>query len=160
MLKRYKIILSIFIPYVLDQVSKFLIYKNFFLYEKKVIINGLFNIRYNKNYGAAFSFLNDSPVWFRKPFFIIVPTAAIIFVIYLLIKNTKDSLLKLYAFSFIIAGALGNLTDRFTYGYVIDFIDVHIKTYHWPTFNIADISIFIAIVLLIIDEIKNKEKKN
>lgn len=159
MLKRYKIILSIFIPYLLDQLSKFLIYKNFVLYEKKVIIDGLFNIRYNKNFGAAFSFLNDAPVWFRKPFFILIPLAAIVFVSYLLIKHTKNNILKLYAFSFIIAGALGNLTDRFTYGYVIDFLDFHIKNYHWPTFNVADISIFIAIVLLIIDEIKNKEKK-
>lgn len=53
-------------------------------------------------------------------------------------------------------GAVGNIVDRFLLGYVVDFIDIYIKSYHWPTFNIADSFISIGIVLLLISVLRNK----
>jgi signal peptidase II len=55
------------------------------------------------------------------------------------------------AFALIIGGALGNLIDRLVYGHVIDFIDVYYKTWHWPTFNIADSAITLGAGLLLLD---------
>lgn len=150
-------IISIIIPTLLiDQITKFIIYKNMNLGESINILNFL-NITFVKNYGAAFSFLNNAPIWFRKPFFLIVPITAIIIVSYLL-KKENVSKLKIFAFSFIIAGAFGNFIDRLTYGFVVDFLDLYIGKHHWPVFNVADISITIAIVLLIILEIKTKKE--
>ncbi|MGB5606527.1 MAG: signal peptidase II, partial [Gammaproteobacteria bacterium] len=58
----------------------------------------------------------------------------------------------------ILGGAAGNLIDRVVYGYVIDFIDVYYGAWHWPTFNIADSSIFIGAVLLLLDAIIDHRK--
>ena len=77
----------------------------------------------------------------------------IIFLIYLIIKkNFIDKIL----FSFIIGGALGNFYDRLTYYAVPDFIDIHYKSFHWFTFNIADIFITLGIIILIIKDFLKK----
>ena len=64
------------------------------------------------------------------------------------------------AFAFILGGALGNVYDRLVHGYVIDFLDFYVNSYHWPAFNIADSAIFIGAALLIIDMFKNGDKKS
>ena len=63
-------------------------------------------------------------------------------------------------FSFIIGGAIGNLYDRIIYKAVPDFIDFHIKDFHWFTFNIADIFISLGIILMILNEIIYNKQKN
>jgi signal peptidase II len=149
-----RIILFVFL---LDQISKFIIFKMFNLYEVKNVIPGIFNIRFNINYGAAFSLLNDAPVWFRKPFFIIVPALVMIF-IYILLSKTKDlNKYEKLGYSLVLGGALGNFADRLTYGFVIDFLDIYYKNYHWPTFNVADIAITFAVVFLFIG-FRHREK--
>jgi len=65
--------------------------------------------------------------------------------------------LLIIALALVLGGALGNLYDRLVYGYVIDFIDWYVGDYHWPAFNIADASIFLGAVLLILDTIVNPE---
>jgi len=151
----------ILISYFLDQITKLIIFKTFKLYEVKELIPGLFNLRFNINYGAAFSLLNDAPVWFRKPFFIIVPILAM-FLIYTLLTKSKDlNKYEKIGYSLVLGGALGNFTDRLSYGYVIDFLDIYYKNYHWPTFNVADIAITTAVVFLFIGfSVREKTKKN
>ena len=63
-------------------------------------------------------------------------------------------------FSFIIGGAIGNLYDRIIYKAVPDFIDFHIKDFHWFTFNIADIFISLGIIFMILNEVLYKKQKN
>lgn len=59
-----------------------------------------------------------------------------------------------FALALILGGALGNVIDRLVYGHVVDFLDFHLRGYHWPAFNVADCGICIGAVLLIIDELR------
>ena len=80
----------------------------------------------------------------------------IIFIIYLMLKSLF--LDKLF-FSFVLGGALGNLYDRLTLYAVPDFIDIHYKSFHWFTFNMADIFITIGVIMLLINELFKKNEK-
>ncbi len=85
---------------------------------------------------------------------------------YSLQKNSIKKHLENIAFSLVLAGALGNLLDRLMFGYVVDFLDFNLGFYRWPTFNIADISIFIGAALLILESVlhvareENKDEHN
>lgn len=166
MQKRNKLILvsilTIAFVVILDQITKHIIHTTLTPYEVRPVIADFFNIVYAKNYGAAFSFLNDAPVWFRKPFFIIVPIAAMILVWFLLrnaLKKGKENVYQIVAFSLVIGGAMGNFINRLTYGYVVDFLQFKItETYYWPSFNVADMAITLAVTLLFI-EMMSVEKK-
>jgi signal peptidase II len=89
-----------------------------------------------------------------KEFFIIVTIVAIALLIFLFLKDRENKLI----YSLLIAGSLGNLVDRFQHGYVIDFIDLFIGRFHWPAFNIADISLTMGIFLLIYKTIWGNRK--
>jgi len=82
--------------------------------------------------------------------FYFVAVLATLFLVYLYLKDSKNW----FVYSLIIAGALGNIIDRLIYGYVIDFVDLHIGTVHWPAFNIADTAISIGIVLFLYKNFK------
>ncbi len=101
------------------------------------------------NYGVAFSILNDGEGMQRYALsaFALIVSAAFIWTLTRLPR--ADHATKL-AFSLVIGGALGNVIDRIRFGYVVDFIDVYWKDSHWPAFNIADSSIFVGAVVLLI----------
>lgn len=134
--------------YVLDRLSKALIAGNFGLDEPHTVIEGYFDVTYVRNTGAAFgvlAFLQDS---YRLPFFIVTTLAAIALLVYFVRRTGPGETLVLLSLALILGGALGNLTDRVLYGYVIDFIDWHVGEQHWPAFNIADSGITTGIILL------------
>jgi len=81
--------------------------------------------------------------------------AAIVVVIYSLRHDPRNSMLQV-ALAMILAGALGNLYDRILYGYVIDFLELHVRGYYWPSFNIADTSISIGVILLAWEMFRNE----
>ena len=95
-----------------------------------------------QNKGAAFSFLHDAAGWQR--YFLITVSMIAIVVIPFFIKKNKKEPLALWSFTFILAGAIGNLIDRIYYGYVIDFLYLHVNVFYWPAFNIADFFITIG----------------
>jgi signal peptidase II len=71
-------------------------------------------------------------------------------------RNTADKKLS-WALSLILGGAIGNVLDRFFYGAVVDFIDVHYETWHWPAFNLADSAISVGAILIVWSELtRNK----
>ena len=145
MLKRNStIFLIIFLVFIVDLFTKYYAINNLIL-NHSVTINSFINLTLAFNYGAAFSFLNDAGGWQR--WFFIVFSIIVIFIIFYILKKDKES--EYIAFSFVLAGALGNLYDRVFYGYVIDFIEFHYKTFYWPIFNIADTAISIGIILLL-----------
>ncbi|MGA1847215.1 signal peptidase II [Deferribacter abyssi] len=156
MKNRIFIIIS-FLILILDQYTKYLIKKNFHLFEIKPIIKGFFNLTYILNPGAAFGFLANLNEKYRQLFFVLVTFIAVIIVIYLFIKENK-SILRKISYSLILGGALGNFIDRLFIGKVVDFLDFYISTYHWPAFNVADSSISIGILLLILDMVIDKKE--
>lgn len=161
--KKYKILLII-VPVVLflDQITKYWVIKNLKPNNNITVIKGYFNFIYRENKGAAWSFLADTHDSFRIPFFMILTIGAILLVLFMITKLTDEQKLLQFAFPLIVGGAGGNLSDRFTNGAVVDFIDWHINVHHWPTFNIADTSLVIAMVLLGLEVIISgiKEHKN
>jgi len=150
MKKKYLWVSSIIgIILLLDQVTKYIIEKNVRQYEVISVIPGFFNITHVRNKGAAFSLFASAPESFRSLFFIMVTIVAIM-VIFLLIRKTHERLL-IVALSLIAGGAVGNLVDRVRYGEVVDFIQWYVKSYYWPSFNVADSAITVGVCLLAID---------
>jgi signal peptidase II len=99
----------------------------------------LVNVR---NMGAAFGMFNT----LGNGIFIGVSLVAIVLLFWLFVRGDMNFI----ALTLIMAGAIGNLYDRVTLGYVRDFIDVHAGSFHWPAFNVADSSLTIGIILLFI----------
>ena len=141
---------------VVDQLTKQAIRTRFFLYETVPVIRGFFNLTYARNRGSAFSILAGAPDWFRGVFFITVTLIALI-VIAMVIRKTEQRL-QVAAFSLVAGGAIGNLIDRIRFGEVVDFIQWYVKTYYWPSFNIADSAITAGVCLLAVDMLFNKPK--
>ncbi len=122
--------------------------------ERVIIIPNYFDLTLVWNRGAAFGILGQAPEFIRKLILIGASSiAAILTIAYAYFKNTRLSTFELVALALIAGGAIGNLYDRIFIGKVRDFIDVHIYSYHWPAFNIADSAITIGIVLFVVYEL-------
>lgn len=153
-LKRLWWLLLSFCLIVADQVTKIVAFANLADGHSLKVLPGLnFTLAFNQ--GAAFSFLSDAGGW-QNVFFIILAIVITACLIICLLKN--NSILQNLALSMIIAGALGNVVDRLHYGFVIDFIDVYIKHYHWPVFNLADSAISVGVIVLLIGYFIKKPK--
>jgi len=111
-------------------------------------------VRYH-NEGAAFSFLANAGGW-QKWFFTAITAIAVIVISYLLTKHHRDKLFS-FGLALVLGGAIGNLYDRLTLGYVVDFLYFHIDDLYWPAFNVADSAICIGVGILLLDSFR-KEK--
>ena len=135
--------------FYLDQLTKAMATESLKMYEA-VYVNTYLNWTLMHNEGMAFSFLADQSGWQRWAIGIV----AVIIVIWLLIWLTKTTINQKFlnlGLVCVIGGALGNIYDRFSLGYVIDFIEAHYNQYYWPTFNVADMAISIGAFFLILD---------
>jgi signal peptidase II len=134
---------------IADQVTKALIARNIILNTSKEIIPGFFHLVHIRNRGAIFGFFSQSGNRFVFLFLTLASLAALSLVVYYFFKaSPKERLFKI-ALSLIMAGALGNFLDRIFKGFVIDFLDVSVKGWHWPSFNVADSCISVGAALLI-----------
>ncbi len=151
--RKYIILLSLTAVIIgLDQITKYWIVEKFKLGESLPIIFDLFNFTYVQNKGAAFGLLAQANPIFRVPFFIVVPILALISIGYVFRKIADRDTKLAVALSLVIAGAVGNLVDRLTLGYVVDFLDFHWKwAYHFPAFNVADSAICVGVGILMLD---------
>lgn len=143
----------------LDQFAKMAVHSKFDLGETIKIIDGFFNLTYVRNQGAAFGILNHSQPTFRELFFLSIPPIAVFIIVLFLYNLPENETLEIYALSMISGGAIGNYIDRLRFGYVVDFLDVHIRDfYSWPVFNIADSAIVVGVgILSILMFIKKKK---
>ncbi len=141
---------------LIDQATKLWALDALSLYQPKEITS-VFNLTLAFNTGAAFSFLSTSGVWHRWFFIFFALTMSIILFTWL-IKTPKKDKMQSCALSLILAGALGNLLDRFLHGHVIDFLDFHYKHHHWPVFNLADSAICLGAAMLLIDLLLSNPK--
>ena len=145
------------VPYLLtvllivasDRLTKVLVVKNL-PYLSAVDISPYLSIVHARNYGGAFGFLSqDSSAGY---IFLVLPIIIICLLVYYLLRH-RHTATVMFALTCVLAGALGNMYDRLRFGYVTDFIDVYYKQYHWPAFNVADMSISFGIGLWIFAQI-------
>ncbi len=116
-----------------------------------VLIEGYLELRYAENCGAAFGLMRAAPHLLRKGVFFIAAIAATLALFWMFIQGRGGPCFA-WSVPLIVSGAVGNLADRIRYGYVVDFIRFHTQeTWEWPTFNIADSTITVGVVLLLID---------
>ena len=134
--------------YALDQLTKLLVLRFIDPYEPRTIIPDFFSLVHVTNTGAAFgSFRNNNS------FFIALSCVALVVVTVLLMRKEPRDPWRRFALGLLLAGILGNLTDRLLHGHVIDFLlfDLHLPFAHpWPAFNVADSCICIAVVCFMI----------
>lgn len=143
---------------VIDQVTKLRIARTMDLHSSITVVENFFNITYLRNKGAAFGVLAHSS--YRLPFFIMVSLVAIAVIAGVLHRLRPDQKFTALALALIFSGALGNLIDRVRLGEVIDFLDAHWYSHHWPAFNVADSAICVGVFLLAIDMfIEEKRQK-
>ena len=140
---------------LLDQITKFTITK-LFTYGEQYPLTSFFNLVLAYNKGAAFSFLAGESGW-QRYFFTALGIVAALFIVYLLSRHTGQRLFC-WALALILGGAVGNVIDRLLYGHVIDFLDFHIRGWHFPAFNVADSAISIGAALFILDELRRVNK--
>lgn len=135
----------------LDQASKLAIDNSMQLYESIPILP-CFNLTYVHNTGAAFSFLSEAGGWQRWFFAVLALTISLVLGVWLARLQKHETFLAV-ALSLVLGGAIGNLIDRLSYGYVIDFLDVYYNDWHWPAFNIADSAITLGVALMFLESL-------
>ncbi|MDO4937485.1 MAG: signal peptidase II [Sutterellaceae bacterium] len=119
-------------------------------------VTSFFNLVLVGNTGSAFSCLGEAGGW-QIYFFSILAVVVTVGILIALWKLNHRTLLSL-ALTLVAAGAVGNMIDRVTLGYVIDFLDFHAMGYHWPAFNVADIWICAGAVGIVLDEFVKAKK--
>ena len=122
------------------------------------VIPGLLNFAYAENTGVAFSMLDDGGSTGRWGLSIVAMIAGTL-VVYFFWRTPRSDDRILGALALLLAGIVGNVVDRIRLGFVIDFIDVQFGSWHYPTFNVADMAIVAGAGLLIIDMFLSKKKE-
>ena len=142
--------------YALDQATKFWVQRFVDPNRPRVVVQGFFDLVNVTNTGAAFgSFKNNNT------FFVVISCLALLVVVTLLVRHRPHDNWRDISLALLLAGILGNLTDRLLYGHVVDFLlfDLHIPPAHpWPAFNVADSCICIAVICFIIHSFRQGDK--
>jgi signal peptidase II len=141
---------------LLDILSKNFIQKKI-IYGEQVEITSFLSLVHFQNTGAAFSFLSDQGGW-QRYFLIAISLLAVLYIPWL-INQYKKNILIVIGLLLILGGAIGNLYDRISYGYVIDFVYLHIAEFYWPAFNVADSAISLGVLLFLYGSFKNYKKR-
>ena len=136
---------------IADQFTKVLIL-GYYRLGDATYVTSFFNVVRAHNTGAAFSFLASASGW-QRWFFTAIGIAAAIFIVWMLKSHAGQKLFS-FAMACILGGAIGNVVDRALHGYVVDFLDFHYGTWHFPAFNVADSAITVGAVCLILDELR------
>ena len=151
-----RFILFLTLPlYALDQLTKQWILRSISPYEARNVVPDFFNLVNVPNTGAAFGSFKGN-----NTFFVVISVIALVVVTILLVRHRRSDLWRDISLALLLAGILGNLTDRLLYGHVVDFLlfNLHIRFADpWPAFNVADSCISIAVVLFIIHSFRKQK---
>jgi signal peptidase II len=154
-----KFILFVSLPlYALDQWTKQMVLRLISPDEPRVLVSDFFSVVNVTNTGAAFGSFRGN-----NTFFIAISSLALVIVIGILLRARTPDRWRDLSLALLLAGILGNLTDRLLYGHVIDFLlfDLHIPYAHpWPAFNVADSCISVAVVLFIIHSLWRQKSQS
>jgi len=133
------ILLIVLSVIAIDQITKYLVI-SYLTPSDSIEIFPFLHLVIVRNTGAAFGMFRN----FGSTFFVGISVLAVIFIVYLLIKSSYNFI----GLSLVLGGAIGNLIDRILYGKVVDFIDFSIGKFHWYTFNVADSSLTVGIIVI------------
>ncbi|PYI61598.1 MAG: signal peptidase II [Verrucomicrobia bacterium] len=151
-----KLISFVSLPlYALDQLTKQFVLRWIDPYAARIIVPDFFTLVNVTNTGAAFGSFRGN-----NTFFVIISIVALVIVTVLLVRRTQPDPWRDLSLALLLAGILGNLTDRLVYGHVIDFLlfNLHIRYADpWPAFNVADSCISIAVALFIIHSFRKQK---
>lgn len=139
---------------LLDQFTKQWIRSAFSYGDSYPVIEGFFNLVYVRNDGAAWNFLSGHGL-----ILILISVGVLIFLIINARSFLKEQFLHQILFGLMIGGIVGNLIDRIHFGWVTDFLDFQFGSYHYPSFNVADSAICIAVGLYIITNLLQKKEE-
>lgn len=164
---KYKCLLLISpLVLVLDQLTKFLVVKKIPFGSGFSVVAGFLDMVHFNNTGAAFGMLSGADPSLRVPFFYAISALALIAIAAYIYKMPSDERIMPFALSLVVGGIFGNGIDRIRHGAVTDFISVHIgdkvllgMRLEWPAFNVADISITVAMFLLVISAFRTGKNK-
>lgn len=137
---------------LLDQWTKYLVKTNLFYGESISIIDGFFNLVFIKNDGAAWNIMSG-----QRLILVLISSLILLFLILKGYEFFSAKKIHRIAYGMLLGGISGNLVDRILTGKVIDFLDFQIGTYHYPSFNIADACICVAVILYFITSKNNKQ---
>ncbi len=136
---------------IVDQVVKAVVRPRMGLFDSVTVIPGFFSLTRVHNTGAAFGLLNAIDIPYKTAVMALVQTAALVGLAAYAATLAPGQRLTRIGLSFVIGGAIGNLIDRVSAGYVLDFFDFYWRGWHFWAFNIADASITIGVALMILD---------
>ncbi|PZR08097.1 MAG: signal peptidase II [Archangium gephyra] len=129
--------------------------------DRVVFAGGFLTFTYAENDGAAFGLFRNVPRAYRAPLFYAVTLGALLLVFYYWrqLRGGRDERFARVGLPLLLGGALGNAIDRLTRGFVIDFLDVHRGDLHWPAFNVADVTLVVGVMFLLVDSFVRREPK-
>ena len=134
-----------------DQATKALVKAKLSLHESINIIPGFFDITHVRNTGAAFGMLNSVDFEYKPVIMVVVAIIALAAVAAYAVTLPADQRIARYGLALILGGAVGNLIDRATMGFVVDFVDVYWRGVHFWAFNVADSAITVGVILMLLD---------
>lgn len=137
---------------ILDQLTKF-IAADYLMSHGEMKLAAFLSFTLVHNTGAAFGILSSAGGW-QNIFFIAIASIACLVILWMLWRADIKNVPLAVGLALILGGAAGNLIDRLTHGYVIDFVDVYYQSWHWPAFNVADSAITVGAILLIFDSLR------
>lgn len=135
---------------VLDQITKALIRSRLELHESVEVVPGVFDLTRVHNYGAAFGMLNAMDLPYKSALLAAVAVSALAAIGWYAATLPQSEWLSRLGLSFILGGAAGNLIDRIAAGFVLDFVDVYWRGWHFWAFNVADAAITVGVALVIL----------
>lgn len=142
-----------------DQWTKHIIQENLLFYQSITVVPGFFNLTHVRNPGGAFGIFTGARGGLGSLLFVVVSLLAIAVLVVLFLRVKEGEKIHPLSYSLILSGAVGNLIDRLQYGEVIDFLDFHLFSVHWPAFNIADSAICVGIGLMAFELLVQDRKK-
>jgi signal peptidase II len=136
---------------VLDQVTKALVVRGLALHENVTLVPGLLDLTHVRNTGAAFGMFNAVDFRYKAAVITVLALAALAAIVTFAGRLASESMLARVGFTLVVAGAIGNLIDRARQGYVVDFVDVYWRGWHFWAFNVADSAITVGAAAIILD---------
>lgn len=144
---------------VLDQATKAMVRMRFNLYDELPLIPGLLSLTRVHNTGAAFGLLNATELPMKTAILGVIAAAALVGLAMYALSLPRDEWFTRLGLAFIIGGAAGNLIDRVTAGYVVDFVDVYWRGWHFWAFNVADAAITVGVALMVLELLGAKGRR-